>query len=277
MGVLICHILGTNNMTRPNKEILTFLILTFALSAVPYYLIITAGSLGAGGGWYPIALMWCPGIAALTTCLIYNKNLRGLGWGWGRSRYQASAYLLPIGYGLVAYGAVWLSGLGGIDDSFSRNWLNWLLFGTLLNCFAALGEEIGWRGFLVGRLAGITSFTNVALISGAIWALWHMPLILFADYNAGAPGWYSLLCFAIMVVASSFAYAWLRLKSGSVWTGMLLHASHNFWIQGFFDPITTDRGITKYLIGEFGAALVVVLVVVAYLYWRRRHQLPVTS
>jgi len=259
---------------RQRNEILTFLLLTFALSAVPYYLIITAGSLGAGGGWYPVALMWCPGIAAMATCLVYRKSLRGLGWGWGQSRYQVSAYLLPVGYGLVAYGAVWLSGLGGIDGDFSRNWVSWLLFGTLLNCFAALGEEIGWRGFLVPRLAGITSFTRVALLSGAVWAIWHMPLILFADYNAGAPGWYSLLCFAVMVVASSFAYAWIRLRSGSVWTAMLLHASHNFWIQGFFDPVTTDRGITKFLVGEFGAALAIVLLVVAYLFWQRRHQLP---
>jgi membrane protease YdiL (CAAX protease family) len=261
-------------LIRPRKEIRTFLILTFALSSVWYYLIISAGSLGAGGGWYPVALMWCPGIAALITTLIFRKNLRGLGWGWGRTRYQATAYLLPIGYGLAIYGAVWLLGLGGIDEAYSRNWLSWFLFGTLLNCFAALGEEIGWRGFLVGRLAGITSFTNVALISGAIWAVWHMPLILFADYNAGAPGWYSLLCFAAMVIASGFVYAWLRLKSGSLWTAMFLHASHNFWIQGFFDPLTTDRGITKYLTGEFGAGLVIAFVVLAYIFWKRRHELP---
>ncbi len=262
------------NLTGSGKEILTFLILTFALSSVPYYLIITAGSLGAGGGWYPIALMWCPGFAALATCLIYRRNLRGLGWRWGRTRYQASAYLLPIAYGLVAYGAVWLSGLGGIDDSFSRNWMSWLLSGTLLNCFAALGEEIGWRGFLVARLSGTMSFTKVSLISGSIWALWHMPLILFADYNAGTPGWFSLLCFSVMVVGASFAYAWLRLKSDSVWTAMFLHASHNFWIQGFFDPLTTDRGNTSYFTGEFGVALAVVSVVVGYWFWRQRQALP---
>lgn len=262
------------DLTRSGKEILSFLVLTFAFSAVPYYLIITAGSLRAGGGWYPIALMWCPGFAALATCLIYHKNLRGLGWGWGRTRYQASAYLLPIGYGLVAYGTVWMSGLGGIDESFSRSWLSWLLFGTLLNCFAAVGEEVGWRGFLVARLSETMSFTKVSLISGSIWALWHMPLILFADYNAGTPGWYSLLCFSVMVVGSSFAYAWLRLKSGSIWTAMLLHACHNFWIQGFFDPLTTDRGNTNYFTGEFGAALAVVSIAVGYLFWRQRRALP---
>lgn len=262
-----------NEQTINRREILTFLVLTFVFSSIPYFLIISAGSLSAGGGWYPIALMWCPGIAALTTCLAYRKNLRGLGWQWGYSRYQATAFLLPIGYGLVAYGIIWLLGFGGLDDSFSRDWLSWFTLGFLLNCFAALGEEIGWRGFLVGRLAGMTTFTKTALISGSIWAIWHMPLILFADYNAGAPFWYSLACFAIMVIASSFAYAWLRLKSGSLWTAMFLHASHNFWIQGFFDPITTDLGNTRYFIGEFGAALAVISVFVGYFFWLHRDRL----
>jgi len=259
----------TENL-NPNREIRTFLLLTLAFSCGPYYLIINAGSLGAGGGWYPIALMWCPGMAALITRALYSGSVRGLGWGWGKSRYPLIAYLLPLGYGLVAYGAVWLAGLGGIDDSFSRNWLGWWFFGTLLNCVAALGEEIGWRGLLVPKLAASRSFLQVSLISGSIWALWHMPLILFADYNAGTPAWYSLACFAIMVIASSFIYAWLTLRSGSVWPAMLAHASHNFWIQGFFDPLTTDRGITRYLIGEFGAALVLVLLALGYLFWRWR-------
>lgn len=268
-----CDGIAKVNMSMHNTgrwEIPVFLALTFALSGGPYFLIISSGSLDAGGGWYPIALMWCPGIAALLTCLLYHRNLRGLGWKWGRTRYQATACLLPIGYGLLAYGIVWLSGLGGFDTSFSRDWATWFVLGFLLNCFAALGEEIGWRGFLVERLAARTTFTNVAFISGAIWAAWHMPLILFADYNAGAPSWYSITCFSIMVIASSFAYAWIRLKSGSLWTAMFLHASHNFWIQGFFDPITIDLGNTRYFIGEFGAALAVTSILVACWFWARR-------
>lgn len=42
---------GMHHLTGPGKEILTFLILTFALRSVTYYLIIAAGSLGACGFW----------------------------------------------------------------------------------------------------------------------------------------------------------------------------------------------------------------------------------
>jgi hypothetical protein len=42
------------------REIGTFLGLTFGLSAIFWALIISAGGLGAHGGIYVLALMWCP-------------------------------------------------------------------------------------------------------------------------------------------------------------------------------------------------------------------------
>ena len=66
-----------------------------------------------------------------------------------------------------------------------------------------------------------------------------------------------------VVIGISFVFAWLRLASGSVWTGMLLHASHNLFIQGIFDPLTVDTGRTKWIIGEFGIGLAIIAVVMA--------------
>ena len=76
-----------------------------------------------------------------------------------------------------------------------------------------------------------------------------------------------------MIVGISFAFAWLRLKSGSLWTAMFLHASHNLFIQSIFDRLTTDTGVTEWLIGEFGAGLAVVGAAVGYLFWRKRGDL----
>jgi membrane protease YdiL (CAAX protease family) len=76
-----------------------------------------------------------------------------------------------------------------------------------------------------------------------------------------------------MVIGISFAFAWLRLKSGSLWTAVLLHASHNLFIQGIFTPLTQDSGPTMYWIDEFGIGLALGAVVVAYLFWRRRNEL----
>ena len=230
--------------------------------------------------------MWCPGVAAMILRLATQRNLRGTGWGWGKWRWQLLAYLLPAGMGLLVYGLVWSTGIGGLDPQGLLQSAKGLppsipvilavfaTAGLLPGMVFALGEEIGWRGFLVPELAKMTSFTNTALISGAAWAVYHYPLILFADYNSGAaPKWYALLVFTWMAVAGSFVFAWLRLRSGSLWPAVILHASHNLFIQSIFDPLTKDRGITKYFTTEFGVGLALAYTVAAWYFWRRRGEL----
>jgi membrane protease YdiL (CAAX protease family) len=148
-----------------------------------------------------------------------------------------------------------------------------VVLGTVLSLSSALGEELGWRGFLVPKLAEGTTFTRTALVSGTIWSAWHMPLIILADYNGGTSVPYSIACFVVMVLGISFPLAWLRLRSGSVWPAALLHASHNLYIQGFFDRVTADTGITKYLVSEFGAVLALAAAVTGFVFWRLRVRL----
>lgn len=256
------------------KEIATFLLLTFALSSIFYVILGSAHTLSLGGGRYVLMLMWCPGVSALITRMIFQRNVRGEGWGLRQPRWALLAYTLPIAYALVAYGTVWLTGYGAVDVSrFHTSLLRFILLGSVMSLISALGEELGWRGFLVPKLSEGWSFTRTAFVSGIIWASWHMPLIILADYNGGTPTWYSITCFAVMVVGISFPFAWIRLRSGSVWPAAILHASHNLYIQGFFDTVTVDTGITKYLVSEFGAALAVTAVVTACIFWRLRGRL----
>lgn len=266
-------------------------LLTAALSSIFYFLIIKSGHLGAGSGLYVAAIMWCPASAAFLTCKFIGRDIRrSLGWKWGESRYQAMSYLIPLGYAGVTYLVVWGTGLGGfynkafvdrLTAGFGLGplpaWAGIALYlflagtvGVIRGCASALGEEIGWRGFLVPELASRMNFTLTALISGCIWAIWHWPILLFADYNSGTPAWYGLSCFTVMVIGLSFVFAWMRLKSGSLWTGVLLHASHNLFIQAFFDPITADTGKTRYVIGEFGAALAIASILLGTYFWTRR-------
>jgi membrane protease YdiL (CAAX protease family) len=135
--------------------------------------------------------------------------------------------------------------------------------GVLISTSRALGEEIGWRGFLVPELAKVMSFRGVGWISGLMWAAWHYPVLIFGDYNAGTPAWFGLSCFTIQVIAISFIAARLRLISGSLWTGAILHASHNRFIQGVFTPLTIDKPSTPYVIDEFGIGMVVTTIIVA--------------
>jgi len=261
------------------KKILTYLLLAFALSSIFYYLILSPGK-GKVGGLLVMGLMWCPGVAALATRLIYQGNLRGIGWGWGKTRYQVLSYCLPLAGGLLVYGIAWLTGLGGFKGALSHRPLAVSLFllatvGFLINVVYALGEELGWRGLLVPELAKVTSFGWTAAISGAIWILYHYPLILFGDYHSAAPRWWALLFFTLDIAVASVGFAWLRLRSGNVWTTVILHASHNLFLQQVFDPLTVNRGKTEYWTTEFGLGITLFYAVVAYLCWRRRGELPV--
>ncbi|MES1224756.1 MAG: CPBP family intramembrane glutamic endopeptidase, partial [Bacteroidota bacterium] len=116
-------------------------------------------------------------------------------------------------------------------------------------------------------------YTKTSLLTGVIWSVWHYPILLFADYNSGTPAWYGLTCFTVMVISISFVFTWFRMKSGSLWTGMLLHASHNLFIQSIFSPLTKDTGNTKYYIDEFGIVLPIVAIFFAIWFWRKRGEL----
>lgn len=264
-----------DTLQEGSKKIITFAFLTLIFSSVFYTLIISNGKLGLVTA---VGLMWCPGLAAILTRLIYQKNLSGFGWSWGKTRYQLLSYIYPLIYASIIYGLVWLLKSGSFKadskPTLEGFFLRFILIGTAFNCFSALGEELGWRGFLTPELAKKWTFAQTSLIVGIVWAVWHFPLILFANYNTGTPVFYGLICFTFGVIGTTFAYSWFRLKSGSVWTAMFLHASHNLFVQSFFDPLTDVSGITNYITGEFGAAFAIVGVLTAIVFWRLRYRLP---
>jgi membrane protease YdiL (CAAX protease family) len=192
------------HMKDTRLELSTFLGLTFTASAVCWWLIITAGGIDAHGGAFVLALMWCPGLSALATRLVFQGNVRGEGWRWGGMRWAALGYVVPLVYATAAYGMVWLTGLGGVDlGRFRGNAVSFVIIGSLWSLIAATGEKLGWRGFLVPALVRRMSFGRTAIVSGAIWAAWHVPLIAFADYNAGTAMWYAVPVFVVAATIRS--------------------------------------------------------------------------
>jgi membrane protease YdiL (CAAX protease family) len=272
-----------------SRSVVLFLILTAVLSSICYAFIIATGHVGGGNGTYELGLMWSPAIAALLTCRLSGLSLQSLGWSWGAWRWQWLAFAIPLGYTTVAYVFVWFSGYGGFPDPqfvvstrASLGWTSapdWLVLGgyflligsagMALSMAFALGEEIGWRGFLTPQLTALFGFRAGALLTGVIWTLWHLPLVFFADYNNTAPSWFGVTSFAVLMLGMSVIMAWLRLSSGSLWTAAVFHASHNQFIQVFFTPATIVRGTkTSFAIDEFGFALPAVVLVLAIVFWR---------
>ena len=277
---------------RTKASIVVFLLLTFGLSSIFYRRIIRPPLPGIQNGHDVLWLMWCPGISGLLTRLIFQRNWRGEGFGWGKVKYQFASCWIPLTYASAVYLPVWFAGYFAPRNPVLTQMAvrfpalpQWLLIsvvfactstvGFAFSCTSALGEELGWRGFLVPQLSKLLPFPVVGLISGVTWALWHYPLILFSSYRGAGPLWYSLLCFTIMVIGIAFLCAWMRLRSGSVWTGMFLHAGHNIFIQSFFDAQTRHSRFTDLWTTEFGAGLAMAGVVMAAICYSKRDGLPI--
>jgi hypothetical protein len=86
------------------------------------------------------------------------------------------------------------------------------------------------------------------LVSGLIWGLWHVPLILGGAYLVGPP--------PVLV------FARLRLQTGSVWPAVALHTAWNAVIQAAFDSASTGP-LTTLWVGESGVLVALTMVVAA--------------
>ena len=224
---------------------------------------------------------WCPGLAALCTCLLLRIPLGTLGWSCPARRFFWLAYFLPLLYATPVYLLTWLIVRGSFTlKSFEvasvepYGLARWPAFGTfgvalplvftvgvVFEAVWSLGEELGWRGFLFPRLQQRFGFHGACLISGFIWAVWHYPEILWTDWKPDTNAVFALTCFTVMIVALAYIMGYLRLRSVSLWPCVLLHATHNNFIQGVFDPLTAPVSWAKYITTEFGAGLAVAVVV----------------
>lgn len=97
-----------------------------------------------------------------------------------------------------------------------------------------VGEEIGWRGFLLPHLLKRYPPLISSLIVGLIWAAWHLPNFLLPNYpHYGLP----FAAFAAMTVAFSTLFTWFHLNtSGSLLVAVIFHAALNLFSLAAIEP-----------------------------------------
>src|SRR5262245_54877009 len=90
---------------------------------------------------------------------------------------------------------------------------SWYLipFGILISTPFQAGEEIGWRGYALPRLAARFGLARASMLLGVIWACWHLPL--FFAHGADTYG-QSFFVYLLQVTALSVAIAWLYVRTG---------------------------------------------------------------
>lgn len=278
-------------MTRQGlpRDVRLFLILTLGASLFFWLILWSATETVAQHlGLFSHLLMWCPGVAALATRWRLARSFRGMGWRWPGLRWLLLAFLLPTAFAL-SYAALWASpgatldherlaaaatrfGMGALPSWLSLAILVLLVpaIGLLIDGVSVLGEELGWRGLLVPALVSRFGFSRASLLSGAIWAAWHIPLIVafIPHLRPGSPPWVAAVFFAVTAISMSFVFTWFWLRTRSVWPAVVLHASTNLILQGLLDRLTLDAGPTRWLAGEHGAVVALTSLAIGFVFWR---------
>lgn len=237
---------------------------------------------------YVGGLMWCPAIACFLTLKLKVRKISYLNWAWGNWRFIRMSYLIPASYGFIAYLLIWSLGFGNVKSSaLITEWtlelkligigslnssllaiIAILLLGTvevIRSAATTLGEEIGWRGFLIYELRKVLSFSGVSVLSGIIWATWHWPVIIYYGQNVVL----ELITFYIVIVSMSFMMTYYTFKANSLWPAVIFHAVSNVYIQKILPGLTVPAEGKEHWQGEYGIAFAIVTFVFGLYFWNK--------
>lgn len=180
----------------------------------------------------PALLLLGPGACAFLVSYLADgpAGVRELAGRVGRWRQPARWYLFVLfGMGgailLTAYGVTAALFPDELAPPPAGVLVPLVLNFVVIFVVAGLGEELGWRGFVLPRLQGRLSPVRATLVVGLLWFAWHLPL------RIGGEDWMPYLgLFLVLVVADSFIYTWVFNRTGgSVLLVALMHAAGNTW------------------------------------------------
>ncbi|HEY6101771.1 MAG TPA: type II CAAX endopeptidase family protein [bacterium] len=187
-----------------------------------------------------------------------SKGFRlSVGWPWLTFALLTPLVLFAAGLGAAALTGRPGPGLGALgrinflpDIGFAA-WLLWIVT-------SGLGEETGWRGYLLPRLQARYSPLSAGLILAVPWVLWHLPAFFYLpnymSFGIMLPG------FALGVAAGSIVYTWLYNQTGgSVLAAALFHGSFNF---------VTASAAGSGVVAAVASALVMVWAVAIVIAWK---------
>ena len=198
------------------------------------------------GGALVLAAMWIPALGAWVATRTVDR-----GWSpplrlkiWGRPRTAIVA--LPLVVVVCLYGIAYsVAALLGVD----RGEPAWQGAGTIaanlafnlpllpvLGLVGAIGEELGWRGYLQPRLdlAGVRGSLAVVIV---IEILFHLPIIAVAGYVDTGSIWVSIGLFSLLKLGATPVWTWGTYRLGSLWVACWFHSLHNGFSQVLFPKL----------------------------------------
>lgn len=256
-------------MNKNKKALYLYLLIVLILSAVSEGILIATGNM-----LLMMILMWMPALSALIAKLVFYKGEKGiLGFRKCQMKYIWQALLLPFFYFGIPYLIYWIIFPGTLKFEFSTTFMIIVVSCIPLSMTTALGEEIGWRGFMVPRMLEAWGFEKMLCASSLIWCIWHMPILISGVYMPGTPLVFKIVMFIINIGSVGVIAGILTIRAKSVWPAAFLHAAHNAYDQAIFSVYTVGEN-KMYFVSETGIITAVVVVGIAvYMYLSEKKSL----
>ena len=143
-----------------------------------------------------------------------------------------------------------------------------MLMAPLPNLIPCFGEEWGWRGYLLPKVAQRMKFIPTVLLTGFIWGIWHAPIIVAGhNYGMSYPGspWWGIIAMCLFCIVVGTLFSYITLKTKSCWPAVFAHGALNgtasIGVLFLANPTVYDRFVGPVPTGIIGGAAYILVAV----------------
>lgn len=188
-------------------------------------------------------------------------------------RYWPVAIVVPAAAICAPFVATWALGIISFDG------LGTYVAGAPVNIviltFIFLGEEIGWRSYLLPRLASVMPVRRASLATGFAQGLFHLPLLLLTPvYDGDGKRWIVVPGALIVLTAAGAMFGWLRTRSTSLWPAVIAHATVNTCFVEAPVLVADNPDLAAHLTSEGGLFMIISTVLVSAIFLARANWTP---
>ena len=215
--------------------------------------------------------------APLFAAVLSGTEIRSIGWKphiKGNLRWILVAWFAPVALGAAGAALYFLLVPNAFDTTFAYvctllgneglsqlesnglsiqtyaiiSTVSAITYAPFVNMLFAVGEEAGWRGTMYPILKEHFGIVKGRLIGGAVWGVWHWPIMLLAGYEYGTTYWGAPvtgpLLFCIITITMGILFDFLYGKTSCIWVPALCHGAINAFAGVptlFLNPAYADK------------------------------------
>lgn len=238
------------------KRLIIFITLTIILAWIVFLLVPLCGlTYGSGASVVILAVaMFMPALSNVLTRLITKEGFKNMYLRPHFKGHMRDYLLLYFGPTvlLLLSGAVYFlifpdsfdaeltalmamvtsSGAHGPSASalLGVQFLIFVAIGPIVNIIPTMGEELGWRGYLLPKLRMFLSDRASLMITGVIWGIWHLPIIVMGhNYGTDYWGypWFGILAMIVFCVMLGIIEGYITIKLESAFPAAMIHSTVN--------------------------------------------------